>query len=475
MESDSSEKKAETLVTEIEQSFLLLNKASAAYDNRYISKVFRDLGPLRRQLAALSEPLSTVLGKLYPDAESTQYLSKFIAIDRNATSDTTEAMEVDGENGSELVLLPEVDLYAHLLVQTYLLDTGKLDLLREFNVHVVQLLKSYNKRSLDLILAKIWFYVARAAELDGDFVSLRPELLLSLRTAELRHDAETTASIITILLRFYLLSHDINQALNLVEKTQFPADTGNALSARYYYYLAKINAIQLDYSAAHEYVVAAIRKAPQTSLANGFIQTATKLMIVIELLMGDIPELKTFTKQTGNFEPYLQVTKAVRLGDLKLFGLTLAKYEEYFKKDNLYTLVLRLRQNVIKTGIRIISLSYSRISLRDICIKLHLDSEEAAEYIVSKAIKDGVIEASINHEKGYMKSKELLDVYSTKLPQQEFDQRIKFCLSLYNDSVKSMRYPSDNGNENNETPDLSALDEELEFIRAMEDLNDFLD
>lgn len=44
----------------------------------------------------------------------------------------------------------------------------------------------------------------------------------------------------------------------------------------------------------------------------------------------------------------------------------------------------RLRHNVIKTGVRMISLSYSRISLKDICLKLQLDSEEDAEYIVAK-------------------------------------------------------------------------------------------
>jgi 26S proteasome regulatory subunit N3 len=68
------------------------------------------------------------------------------------------------------------------------------------------------------------------------------------------------------------------------------------------------------------------------------------------------------------------------------------------------TLILRLRHNVIKTGIRRISVSYSRISLRDICLKLHLDSEEDAEYIVAKAIRDGVIDATIDHEQGFMKS-----------------------------------------------------------------------
>src|SRR6202000_3439557 len=93
---------------------------------------------------------------------------------------------------------------------------------------------------------------------------------------------------------------------------------------------------------------------------------------------------------------------AVRTGSLTQFQATLAAHSVQFTEDKTYTLILRLRQNVIKTGIRQLSLSYSRISLRDICIKLHLDSEEDAEYIVGKAIRDGVIEGRIVHEKGWM-------------------------------------------------------------------------
>ena len=52
-----------------------------------------------------------------------------------------------------------------------------------------------------------------------------------------------------------------------------------------------------------------------------------------------------------------------------------------------------------------ISLSYSRISLADIAEKLSLESTQDAEYIVAKAIKDGVIEAVINHEEGYVQSR----------------------------------------------------------------------
>lgn len=174
-------------------------------------------------------------------------------------------------------------------------------------------------------------------------------------------------------------------------------------------------------------------------------------------------------------------------------------------------------------GVRMISLSYSRISLADIAQKLQLDSPEDAEFIVAKvavqeasslclpglpttparpllprpqrapfpgllvsgcaalgvlraptpisvhslspplpapsfalncclhpgrwwcpdhaprgsqAIRDGVIEASINHEKGYVQSKEMIDIYSTREPQLAFHQRISFCLDIHNMSVK---------------------------------------
>ena len=111
-------------------------------------------------------------------------------------------------------------------------------------------------------------------------------------------------------------------------------------------------------------------------------------------------------------------------------------HEGTFRNDDTYTLISRLRQNVIKTGLRTMSLTYSRISLRDVCLKLGLDSEETTEYIVAKAIRDGVIEATINHEGAYMQNKEVLDVYATEEPLLAFDERIRFCMSLHNEAIK---------------------------------------
>lgn len=96
---------------------------------------------------------------------------------------------------------------------------------------------------------------------------------------------------------------------------------------------------------------------------------------------------------------------AVRAGDLAKFTSVLEEFGDGFKADETYTLILRLRHNVIKTGVRIISLSYSRISLEAIAEKLCLDSADDAEYIVAKCIRDGVIDATIDHDNRFVASK----------------------------------------------------------------------
>jgi 26S proteasome regulatory subunit N3 len=120
-----------------------------------------------------------------------------------------------------------------------------------------------------------------------------------------------------------------------------------------------------------------------------------------------------------------------------------------------------------------LELRYSRISLSDVAQKLQLDGREEAEYIVAKCIRDGVIDAGIVHEEGYVRSNEVLDIYGTSEPQGAFHSRIQFCLNLYNDSVRAMRYApnayrkyldkSDDGRERAQTEaDIAEMEEEEE-------------
>jgi 26S proteasome regulatory subunit N3 len=302
-----------------------------------------------------------------------------------------------------------------------------------------------NRRTLDQLSSRIYFYYVRSYELSGRLPETLPVLLAAQRTAALRHDDDTQATLINLLLRYYFQHGQYEQADRLIAKTPFPEAAGNNQGARYNYYLGRIRALQLEYSAAHLHLLQAGRKAPQTEAVAGFLQAVHKVGVVVQLLMGEIPERSIFRERmyAKALRPYLAITQAVRTGDLGGFQEALQVHGDTFRRDETYTLILRLRLNVIKTGIRMISLSYSRISLRDICLKLHLEGEADAESIVSKAIRDGVIEATIDHAHGYIQSKDTADVYVTAEPQAALHQRISYCLDLHNTSVKAMRYPQD--------------------------------
>ena len=58
-----------------------------------------------------------------------------------------------------------------------------------------------------------------------------------------------------------------------------------------------------------------------------------------------------------------------------------------FAEDRTTNLIVRLRHNVIRAGLRRISLAYSRISLADVAAKLGLANVEDTECIVAKAIR----------------------------------------------------------------------------------------
>jgi 26S proteasome regulatory subunit N3 len=333
-------------------------------------------------------------------------------------------------------------------------DNKKYEEGAEFSTNFVEKLRTWNRRSLDPIGAKAYFYLSLFHEnlepfppsKQSPLISIRPILLAALRSAVLRKDTDTQAAVTVLLLRNYVSTADITQADLLVAQTQFPAAAANNQVCRYLYYLGRIRAIQLAYTAAHEHLESATRKSPTTGPAVGFYQQATKLLIVVELLMGDIPDRGLFRQPSleAALYPYFKLVQAVRVGDLQAFLRCVSNYESVFRKDGTYTLILRLRQNVIKTGIRMLSLSYSRISLRDICTRLHVPSEQTAEYITAKAIRDNVTpNSTLDHTNGHLITNQGKDAYSTTEPSEAFNARISALLELRDECVRGMRFPQD--------------------------------
>ncbi|KAL0383920.1 UNVERIFIED_CONTAM: putative 26S proteasome non-ATPase regulatory subunit [Sesamum radiatum] len=303
--------------------------------------------------------------------------------------------------------LPELEIYCYLLVLIFLIDQKRYSEAKACSSASIARLRNLNRRTVDVLASRLYFYYSLSYELTGDLAEIRGNLLALHRTATLRHD----------------------------ELGQF---------CRYLFYLGKIRTIQLEYTDAKESLLQAARKAPASAL--GFRVQCNKWVVIVRLLLGEIPERTVFMQKGMEkaLRPYFELTNAVRIGDLELFKAVAEKFATTFSSDRTNNLIVRLRHNVIRTGLRNISISYSRISLADVAKKLRLDSANPvadAESIVSKAIRDGAIDATLDHANGWMVSKETGDIYSTNEPQIAFNSRIAFCLNMHNEAVRALRFP----------------------------------
>merc|ERR1712168_1791748 len=403
---EKEEEKRNLIIQDVKTQLKEIEKAVFAKEPRISSKVLRQLPRTRREVT--DEVPVKVIQPL--NIERKGILLNFLGCKDIEKSDIKS-------------VVVEVELYLSLLILVKLLDQKKFD----------------DAKSLaDYLITKVSINQGHRRSSE-----IRPIYMKCLRTTSIHGEVDSESVLMNILLRNFMHNNLLDQAEKLVSKSQFPENASNNEWARYLYYTGRIKAIQLEYSDAQKTITTALRKAPQIS-AIGFRQAATKLLTVVDLLMGDIPERARFIQKNleKSLIPYFHLTQAVRTGNLTEFNKVLENYGASFKNDKTYTLILRLRHNVIKTGIRRISISYSKISLADIASQLALDSPEDAEFIVAKAIRDGVIDAEIDHKAGTVTSNQKKDIYSTRNPEFAFDKRIQFCHQLHAQSVKAMRFPA---------------------------------
>ncbi|KAF1336546.1 26s proteasome non-atpase regulatory subunit 3, partial [Globisporangium splendens] len=470
---------------ELKRTILLLETVVKTNAKEKISRILRNTSKLRKTLSIpqLIQAVNQVLPEKNESKALLLSLLEKIGTKVDATVDTemTDVSESTPEGDAptptadavkEVVVLPVVDLievevYFFLYVLAALVKYQLADDALQTVQKVLARSEQFNRRTLDAFQAKLYTYYASIHEQFGhDLPAIRSTLLAAHRTACLRYDEIGQATLVNLLLRNYLHENLYEQAYKFVTKTTFPENASNNQFVRYLFYVGKIQAVQLEYTESYTKLMQSIRKAPQNT-AIGFRRTVYKLAIIVQLLMGEVPERSIFNQDDLRkaLTPYLQLTNAVRVGNLEDFNTVLTQHAAVFKADHTYSLILRLRHNVIKTGLRKISTSYSRILFSDISAKLALENSQNAEFVCAKAIRDGVIDAVIDHKNGWLQSKETVNVYTTNDPQVAFQKRITFCLDVHNEAVKGMRYPPDAYKK-----DLESAEERLEREKQEEEL-----
>lgn len=303
-----------------------------------------------------------------------------------------------------------------------------------------------------------FYYLCLEAERIGKYSLIISDIHQAYRQACIDFNYDTQVFLTNCILRYYILNNSYEQARNFLSKIKYIENISLYQDSRYLYYLGRINSIQMNYSESFSNLTNSLRKAPDSNI--DFRLQVEKLLIIVELLMGDIPDLTKYHK-LKYMGPYLILLKAVKRGNLIDFKLAIERYKETFFEDRNYNLIQRLRLIVIKVGLRKINLSYSRISIKDITEKLSIGSEKETELILIKAIKDGVFMAMIDHEKGIVVSQEITDVYSTFEPQKAFVRRIEFLNQIHNESKKEIKY-LDKGKDDGKKKELTE-EEDLGF------------
>lgn len=452
---------------DIKEQCRLIERGEGMKETRQINRVLRSLVTIRRKInnnvmwrlinfyyigSAAAEQKKELLDFLKSPDETTNTPASKLPWSQKRTAASSIGISA---------LLPEVESYLHLLLVLFLMSEDRFRDAEKCMKTLLKQLESKNRRSLDPIAAKAYYFYAVVCEKLDILPSIVEYFQARLRMATLRHDEDSVATLINCLLRTYINANAYSMASHLIQRVTFPASASTNAWARFHYYNGRILAIQLQYTEAMGILQLALRKAPQNT-AVGFRQSAQKLLVVVELLLGIIPERSLFRQAIyrKSLGPYYQLTQAVRSGDLQKFNLALSQHHPQFVQDGTLSLVVRLRQSVIRAAVRRISVAYSCISMRDVQRKLQLSRPDEAKFILAKAIKEGVCDAELKEDggDGALKSKEAGELYSSDEPQFEFNRRIAFCLDLYNQAVKALRFPQ----KSTYADDMESLNEKRE-------------
>lgn len=299
---------------DIRDQIRYIEKAVATKELSYVLRVVRGITAVRKKLN--HNVLRGLVQGYFPNPSPQKtYFMEFLP----------EAMETDctvspfrpRSGKTNTPLLPEVEVYLHLLLVVFLIDAKLHEEATKCSDLLMDRLNLTNRRTMLPLASRCYYYHSRSYELVGRLEVLRPFFHARLCTAILRSNTETQAVLINLLLRNYLHYQLHEQAYKLVSRVVFPENAPNNEWARYLYYLGRIKAIQLEYSAAHDHLVSALRKAPQHT-AIGFRQALHKLNTVVELLLGDQPDRAIFRQSQfkAALKPYFELTQTIHSGEL---------------------------------------------------------------------------------------------------------------------------------------------------------------
>lgn len=167
------EKKDPDVLTleDLKQQVHLIEKSVQMKDPRFVSRVLRTLPSTRKKIN--NNVLVALINGYYTSASNDktkllEYLGQSMDTDAKPLS-----FHPRSAKASVQPLLPEVSTYISVLLLIYLIDSESYDKAVRWSKQIVDRLAALNRRTLDGLQAKCYFYYARAHELVGRLDTIR--------------------------------------------------------------------------------------------------------------------------------------------------------------------------------------------------------------------------------------------------------------------------------------------------------------
>ncbi|CAJ0640853.1 14315_t:CDS:2, partial [Entrophospora sp. SA101] len=143
------------VLSDHKQNFLLLERAVSTIESRYTTRVLRTTASIRKRLNA--DNLAQIIKDAYPkDSVDKSRLLGYLG-------NESGIMEVDVDDGvncgSQGHIIPEVDLYLHLMMMIYLLDKKDFEKGIQLSNETLLKIQKLNRRTLDQLSAHIYLLI----------------------------------------------------------------------------------------------------------------------------------------------------------------------------------------------------------------------------------------------------------------------------------------------------------------------------
>eukprot|EP00792_Barthelona_sp_PAP020_P005900 TRINITY_DN2841_c0_g1_i1.p1 TRINITY_DN2841_c0_g1~~TRINITY_DN2841_c0_g1_i1.p1 ORF type:complete len:472 (+),score=119.88 TRINITY_DN2841_c0_g1_i1:33-1448(+) len=416
--------------TNIIQHLDAFSEAVISKDQKSSARISRTIFGYRRQLT------DGILKSLY-----CQYISEV-----NDINCSLEELMLNGTICYQELnhyLLPVLQLILLYLYDNYIelkVDENMMMLLFE---KMLKIFSSYQSLCFyHYICSRYYYYFSLFLEKIDEFSKEYVQLFQrQLTLARRSYDSLSVMTLINIILRQSVLKLDFCNSLKFIELSNIEKYIGNDLNqdCRFHYYHGIILAYSLQYSSSLTALLNCLRRTPQQAAA--LRSSVARFIVVIRLLLGESSERGFFRSEYGDLSVYLELTRAVRKGNMEKFKEIVDEHKDEFVTDRTVLLIEKLPVAVRRMAMTRIAKAYSTISLQQLCDMLELKDVCNTLMVVSKTIRDGVIEGTIDVNDQILK---IVDEQSLSENQilQIIKTRIDQVSKLRFDCIEAMRYKS---------------------------------